>query len=233
MGECPCQGGLPQPGDCDPEELKNLLCMFECGPCCACPASCIGRTTQQLRLRLVLRFHGAAGKGKGWGVHAQENIAAGAFVCEYAGEYVTTEEARRRLREYDEWRAHRPGHALLVVRAVLPSGGAYLRINIDATRKGNVARFINHCCGGGNLVPVIVRRQGDVLPKVALFASTSIQAGQELTFEYAETVDSSQEDLSSGSGVQGLQPPLGGQIGRACCCGSLACTGLLPRLQDV
>lgn len=33
---------------------------------------------------------------------------------------------------------------LQIVREKLPSGSASLRINIDATVKGNVARFINH-----------------------------------------------------------------------------------------
>ena len=42
-------------------------------------------------------------------------------------------------REVREWN----GSALLVVREELPSG-LVLRANIDATLKGNVARFINH-----------------------------------------------------------------------------------------
>jgi histone-lysine N-methyltransferase SETMAR len=37
-----------------------------------------------------------------------------------------------------------------VVREVLPSGLA-LRSSIDATLVGNVARFLNHACDGGNL----------------------------------------------------------------------------------
>lgn len=31
-----------------------------------------------------------------------------------------------------------------IVREVLPSGTASLRLNVDATRVGNVARFFNH-----------------------------------------------------------------------------------------
>jgi hypothetical protein len=34
-------------------------------------------------------------------------------------------------------------HLLQIARMMLP-GGSALRINIDATRKGNVARFLNH-----------------------------------------------------------------------------------------
>eukprot|EP00198_Chlamydomonas_reinhardtii_P002420 XP_001691756.1 histone methyltransferase [Chlamydomonas reinhardtii] len=76
------------------------------------------------------------------------------------------------------------GHALLVVREVLPSGLA-LRLNIDATRLGNVARFFNHSCDGGCLLPVVVRRRGSLVPGVGLFARRDISVGEELTFPYA------------------------------------------------
>ncbi|KAG2422647.1 hypothetical protein HXX76_015884 [Chlamydomonas incerta] len=75
------------------------------------------------------------------------------------------------------------GHALLIVREVLPSGLA-LRLNIDATRLGNVARFLNHSCDGGCLLPVVVRRRGSLVPGVGLFARRSIGVGEELTFPY-------------------------------------------------
>jgi hypothetical protein len=39
-------------------------------------------------------------------------------------------------------------------------------------------------CDGGNLIPVIVRTVGDVLPRVALFARRDICSGEELTFAY-------------------------------------------------
>jgi hypothetical protein len=60
--------------------------------------------------------------------------------------------------------------ALIVIREHLPSGKACLRVNIDATRVGNVARFINHSCDGGNLHPVLVRGSGLLLPRLCFFA---------------------------------------------------------------
>jgi hypothetical protein len=75
---------------------------------------------------------------QGWGLQALERLPAGAFVCEYAGEPIATPEARRRLAAYDSAGS---GHALLAARLVLPSGRAALRINVDATRRGNVARW--------------------------------------------------------------------------------------------
>eukprot|EP00884_Botryococcus_braunii_P022971 jgi/Botrbrau1/9358/Bobra.354_2s0015.1 len=121
---------------------------------------------------------------KGWAAFAGKDVPLGGFVCLYAGELLSSKEAESRLRDYDAASASSSGHALLVVREILPSGKAALRINIDATRKGNAARFFNHSCDGGNLQPLVVRSVGDLLPRVALFASRDIHQGEELTFAY-------------------------------------------------
>ncbi|KAG0478781.1 hypothetical protein HPP92_013500 [Vanilla planifolia] len=127
----------------------------------------------------------------------------------YSGEYVTTEVARRRLRAYDELASTgRLSPALLVVREHLPSGKACLRVNIDATKIGNVARFINHSCDGGNLMSVLVRNSGSLLPRLCFFAAADISRGDELTFSYGDTH---------------LRPN-----GQPCFCGTAACTGVLP-----
>jgi SET domain-containing protein len=88
-------------------------------------------------------LYARAHDSQGWGLRALQPLPRGAFVCEYAGEPLTTTEARARLEAYD---ASGGGHALLVARLVLPSGGAALRLNVDATAKGNVAR-----CGAREL----------------------------------------------------------------------------------
>ncbi|RVW90237.1 Histone-lysine N-methyltransferase SUVR3 [Vitis vinifera] len=86
---------------------------------------------------------------------------------------------------YDELSSGgRYSSALLVVREHLPSGKACLRMNIDGTRIGNVARFINHSCDGGNLLTVLVRSSGALLPRLSFFASKNIQEDEELTFSY-------------------------------------------------
>lgn len=98
---------------------------------------CSNRLTQRgvlVKLKIV-----RDGK-KGWGLFADQMICQGQFICEYAGELLTTEEARRRQQIYDELASSGQfSSALLVVREHLPSGKACLRINIDATRTGNVA----------------------------------------------------------------------------------------------
>ena len=50
---------------------------------------------------------------KGWSAFAGEDIEAGQFVCQYAGELLGSNEAAERLQQYDR-KADGPGHALLV-----------------------------------------------------------------------------------------------------------------------
>lgn len=125
------------------------------------------------------------------------------------GELLTTKETRRRQQIYDKLvQGGKFVSALLVVREHLPSGNACMRINIDATRVGNFARFINHSCDGGNLSTVLVRSSGTLLPRLCFFASRDILEGEELTFSYG--------DIRLGK--KGLQ----------CFCGSSCCFGNLP-----
>lgn len=188
-------------------ELTSLL---ECGPACRCTSECRARSTQG-GVKVPLSV--GSMPGKGWGVTSLVAIPTGNFVCEYVGEVLSTSDAQRRLKGYDQHRAG-IGHALLVTRIVLPSSRTTLRINIDATRKSNVAHFINHSCDGGNLVPVIVTCKGALIPRICLFAARDIQANEELTFSYGEPYD----------GRRGVSHC----AARPCACGTTACLGFLP-----
>ena len=107
---------------------------------------------------------------------------------------------------------------LQVVKEWLPSCNACLRINVDATRKSNVAHFFNHSCDGGNLVVELVRLRGSPLPLLGMFARNDISPGEELTFLYGE--DSSDSLPMSDRG------PI--RTRRPCFCGSQQCTKVLP-----
>ncbi|EIE24024.1 SET domain-containing protein, partial [Coccomyxa subellipsoidea C-169] len=183
--------------------------ILECGPACSCERACPHRRSQQGLQASIELINDAR---KGWSAVAARLIAQGTFVCQYAGELISTAEAKQRLAFYDSQKAPCTGHALLVVREWLPSGDACLRINIDATRIGNVARFFNHSCGGGNLELVLVRCCGSPIPHVGMFARRDIHAGEELTFMYGQP-----------SGVDSAM-----HSRRACYCGSDDCLGYLP-----
>ncbi|CAL0299216.1 unnamed protein product [Lupinus luteus] len=178
----------------------------ECGPGCLCGPECVNRFTQNgvaVRLKIV------RDRRKGWCLYADQFIRKGQFLFEYAGELLTTKEAQRRHQHYDELRSHGCfSSALLVVREHLPSGKACLRLNIDATRIGNVARFVNHSCDGGNLSTKLVRSSGVLLPRLCFYALKDIQEDEELTFSYGEIRKRAD--------------------GLPCFCNSSSCFGILP-----
>ncbi|KAG7623900.1 unnamed protein product [Arabidopsis thaliana] len=187
------------------EEIAN-----ECGSGCGCGSDCSNRVTQKgvsVSLKIV------RDEKKGWCLYADQLIKQGQFICEYAGELLTTDEARRRQNIYDKLRSTQSfASALLVVREHLPSGQACLRINIDATRIGNVARFINHSCDGGNLSTVLLRSSGALLPRLCFFAAKDIIAEEELSFSYGDVsvAGENRDDKLT------------------CSCGSSCCLGTLP-----
>lgn len=70
-----------------------------------------------------------------WGLYAEEHIDANDMVIEYVGEVIRQQVAEEREKTYER----------------CGIGSSYLfrvddDIVIDATKKGSIARFINHCC---------------------------------------------------------------------------------------
>lgn len=125
------------------------------------------------------------------------------------GELLVTKEAQSRQQIYDQLASSgQLSPALLVVKEHLPSRDVSMRMNVDATRAGNVARFINHSCDGGNLDTIILRSSGSVLPRICFFASRDIQNNEELRFSYGDIRLKKQ--------------------GLPCFCGSSCCFGVLP-----
>ncbi|CAI0385038.1 unnamed protein product [Linum tenue] len=199
---CGCEGCGIGNRSLEREELEVGV-LSECGSGCGCGLECRNRLTQRgIRVKLKIVWS----ERKSWCLLADQLIPQGQFVCEYTGELLTTQEARRRQQAYDGGRFS--SSALLVVREHLPSGKACLRVNIDATKIGNVAKFINHSCDGGNLWTVLVRSPGAFLPRLCFFASRDISKDEELCFSY---------------GQSRARPN-----GRQCFCGSPVCSGTLP-----
>lgn len=150
-----------------------------------------------------------AGAGTGWGVRALEDIRAGDFVCEYAGEVLCDIDAETRclaagaasgrdayLFDLTTPRLCRAWGAHLVEESLLEAEDDDRPVFvIDAFEYGSVARFINHACGPSttaNICPVFVFAEDEVtaqidarLPHVALFANRNIAIGEELRYDYA------------------------------------------------
>lgn len=149
---------------------------------------------------------------KGIGVRTLEDVEPGAFVCEYAGEIISSDEARKRsLAQRKE-----DMNYIITVNEHCKSG--VIKTHVDPRNFGNVGRFLNHSCDPNlSMVPVRVDTE---IPLLSLFANRKISSGEELTFHYglssvAERTVHSDIDQKEG----GLIP---------CDCGSPACQGYLP-----
>ncbi|KAG9261933.1 histone-lysine N-methyltransferase EHMT1-like [Astyanax mexicanus] len=143
--------------------------LFECNHACSCWRTCRNRVVQN-RLRVRLQVFRTAKMG--WGVKALQDISEGTFICEFAGEIISDGEANVR------------GNDLYMFNLDNKVGEVYC---IDAHFYGNVGRFINHLCEP-NLFPVRVftRHQDLRFPRIALFSSKAIKAGDELGFDYGD-----------------------------------------------
>ena len=106
----------------------------------------------------------------GWGLFTMEDIAANDMVIEYVGEVIRSSVADAREKKYE----------------AAGIGSIYLfKIDedhaIDATKKGNSARFINHSCDPNCYVKVI---KVGLQKKIVLYSKRDIKATEELTYDY-------------------------------------------------
>ena len=101
----------------------------------------------------------------GRGVFALKSIVKGTRIIEYKGTLITDKEADRR---YSRMHENSP-HTML-----FSLDGGWV---IDATRRGNSARWINHSCAPNCEIEEEGRR-------VFIEAARNIRAGEELTYDY-------------------------------------------------
>ncbi|KAI7495084.1 histone H3-K4 methyltransferase Set1 [Hortaea werneckii] len=131
----------------------------------------------------------------GWGLYAEENIAMNDLIIEYVGEKV-----RQKVADLREFRYEKQG-----------VGSSYLfRMMddeiVDATKKGGIARFINHSCSP-NCTAKIIRVEGT--PRIVIYAMKDIGKNEELTYDYK------------------FEREIGSTDRIPCLCGSANCKGFL------
>lgn len=125
-------------------------------------------------------------EGKGWGLRTLEDIPKGAFVCEYAGEVLTSAELYERA--VDSAKNGKHLHQVLL-DANWGSEGVLMdkeALGLDGTFYGNIGRFINHRCYDANLVqiPVEVETPDHHYYHLAFFTTKKVEAFEELTWDY-------------------------------------------------
>ncbi|KAL7563413.1 hypothetical protein ACA910_016510 [Epithemia clementina (nom. ined.)] len=105
-----------------------------------------------------------------WGVFADSEIAAGDLIVEYRGEIIGNARAEQREKEYE--------------RAKIGSDYMF-RIDkdtvCDATKLGNVARFINASCDP-NCYTKIITVEGH--KRIVIYAKKDVSEGDELCYDY-------------------------------------------------
>ncbi|EME39145.1 hypothetical protein DOTSEDRAFT_75034 [Dothistroma septosporum NZE10] len=131
----------------------------------------------------------------GWGLYAEENIGINELIIEYVGEKVRQKVADMREIKYEKQGV----------------GSSYLfRMMddeiVDATKKGGIARFINHSCDP-NCTAKIIKVEGT--PRIVIYALKDIYKNDELTYDYK------------------FEREIGSTDRIPCLCGSANCKGFL------
>ncbi|XP_050413085.1 histone-lysine N-methyltransferase SETMAR [Patella vulgata] len=188
--------------------LENIICgdsskaILECNSKCSCDRACSNRLVQN---GIKYKLEVFTVKHKGLALRTLETIPRGSFVCEYAGEIVSEEEANKRSKKLTK----DDMNYLFVLKEHCASG--IIQTFIDPKYKGNIGRMINHSCDP-NLTMHPVRINNSI-PRLALFANTDIELLEELSFSYG-----SSSNCDTDKGVNK----------KACYCGVTMCKNYLP-----
>ncbi|ESW15560.1 hypothetical protein PHAVU_007G082400 [Phaseolus vulgaris] len=188
---CECKYDANDTDSACGDSCLNVLTSTECTPgYCPCDILCKNQKFQKCEYAKTKLFKT---EGRGWGLLAGEDLKAGQFVIEYCGEVISWKEAKRRSQAYENQGLK---DAFIICLNASES--------IDATRKGSLARFINHSCQ-----PNCETRKWNVLGeiRVGIFAKHDVPIGTELAYDY-------NFEWFGGAKVR-------------CLCGALKCSGFL------
>ncbi|KAK1927667.1 hypothetical protein DB88DRAFT_478821 [Papiliotrema laurentii] len=198
--------------------LPDRLPLVECSPACSCSSSCLNRVSQKgVTVPISIRS-APAGLGAFYTPSTETNLPSGTFIALYAGEYLTTEQARAR------WSEGHPDNYTLSLR--LPAGV----FHIDPRKKGNVGRFLNHSCDPNCVIHVVRWGGGHTWPRAAIFSKKEIKPGEELTFDYGNASGSGLiggESRAAREGDEGNDACVTDRRTR-CMCNAPNCRGYMP-----
>jgi len=174
---CFCQGSTV----CDPD-CPNRVCFIQCtARNCRPTAEAIkrgeGKNFQcgnkyfNVKRSGKPKFKVVTAGGKGMGICASTNINKGEYLIEYIGEVLTI----------DDWSERQKLEAPNSTKHfyTMGLGSDYL---VDASRKGNESRLINHSCDPNLETQKWTDGNGE--SRIGLFAIRDIHKGEELTFNY-------------------------------------------------
>ncbi|GMN46851.1 hypothetical protein TIFTF001_016035 [Ficus carica] len=156
-------------------KLRNLVAAAE--------GADLLKATQLKARKKQLRFQRS--KIHDWGLVALEPIEAEDFVIEYVGELIRPQISDIRERHYEK----------------MGIGSSYLfRLDdgyvVDATKRGGIARFINHSCEP-NCYTKVISVEGE--KKIFIYAKRHIAAGEEITYNYKFPLEEKKIPCNCGS----------------------------------
>ncbi|XP_050235385.1 histone-lysine N-methyltransferase ATXR7 isoform X2 [Mercurialis annua] len=156
-------------------KMRNLLAAAE--------GADLLKATQLKARKKRLRFQRS--KIHDWGLVALEPIEAEDFVIEYVGELIRARVSDIRERLYEK----------------MGIGSSYLfRLDdgyvVDATKRGGIARFVNHSCEPNCYTKVI---SVDGQKKIFIYAKRHIDEGEEITYNYKFPLEEKKIPCNCGS----------------------------------
>eukprot|EP01132_Coremiostelium_polycephalum_P011342 gene11342-13889_t len=157
---CNCPAG----SDCG-DDCLNRKSYIECNENCINRENCRNQRFQNREYTSIIPFY--CGK-KGWGLKTKNNVKKNDFIMEYCGEVISKTTCLQRMQQSENEKYF-----------------YYLTLDskecLDASKKGNLARFINHSCDP-NCETQKWTVDGEI--KIGIFAIKDIPQDTELTFDY-------------------------------------------------
>ncbi|KAI7868641.1 hypothetical protein BDF14DRAFT_1724451 [Spinellus fusiger] len=152
----------------DDDACINRLMFMECMvEDCHCGQYCRNRRFQRCHYAKVDVIQT---EKKGFGLRSLADLPANAFIMEYIGEVIPNHEFVRRTREYEAEGLKHYYFMTLKTDEI-----------IDATKRGCLARFINHSCRPNSVTQKWV--VGKTM-RIGIFTTRAVKAGDEFTFDY-------------------------------------------------
>lgn len=194
--------------------IKGRNHIYECNSRCNCGSNCKNRVVQHGR-KVGLEIFKTTNRG--WGLRCTQDLKKGQFIDTYRGEIITHDEANRR----GETRTSDQGIYLMNLDKWSEEEGGSKYV-CDGMHLGGPTRFINHSCDPNCAIYTVSYNHADNnVYDLAFFATESISAGTELTFNY---VDDDKTDIITEEKADEMQRENGYRPAK-CRCGSSRCRG--------
>ncbi|XP_073946223.1 histone-lysine N-methyltransferase SETMAR-like [Choristoneura fumiferana] len=179
--------------------------LMECNSLCKCSEYCGNRVVQKGPIKCLV-VKPCTVSSKGMGLFTSKAIPKGTFICEYAGEVITPQQAA--MRNQMNFEQGRMNYIFCLNEF---SNSTLTQTIVDPSNFGNIGRYINHSCEPNCfIVPVRVESP---LPKLAIFSNVDIPSNSEITFNY-------------GSHIMNLSKSIKNR--KKCLCEKKNCIGYMP-----